>query len=272
VLVLDLLVAAAVLALLMVVHGLAHHLAAGRPGRLWHALLPFYNCIDCAVYHPITRGRRLLALAAGTGASYVLLAVLAFAMLVGTGVRTGAQHHVVERVRPDSDASGQLEPGDRLLAIDGQDLAEDAPPLGVLVQASEGRPVTLVIDRRGEQLTMTVTPKFDPDTGYRLGIGFRFDHPRNRGVGAALVPALTYPARRSAEILGGWYTIIRGRERGELSGPVGIIEAGLEVPSFAERFGATLTLALYEALLLLLLDLVMAVVALVRGSQSAHAA
>ncbi|HTM19564.1 MAG TPA: site-2 protease family protein, partial [Kofleriaceae bacterium] len=58
---------------------------------------------------------------------------------------------------------------------------------------------------------------------YRIGIGLNFERERrDEGVIAAFGHALWYPVAQTKIIVGGLYKVIRGEEKGELAGPVGI--------------------------------------------------
>ncbi|RLK49109.1 YlbL family protein [Microbacterium telephonicum] len=72
----------------------------------------------------------------------------------------------------DSAAEGVLQPDDIIRTADGQDIT-DTEQLRAIVNADDGAPVELGIERDGEQLTETVTPKqteVDGTTTWLLGI------------------------------------------------------------------------------------------------------
>ncbi|HTM20859.1 MAG TPA: hypothetical protein VL172_10135, partial [Kofleriaceae bacterium] len=89
------------LLVLAAVHGLAHRLAAGRPGRWLHALLPIYGCAGCGLFFRGSRRRRLLALAAGTPALYLGLVAVLVALYSCTGYPRDTMHLVVDGVEAD---------------------------------------------------------------------------------------------------------------------------------------------------------------------------
>ncbi len=77
-----------------------------------------------------------------------------------------------------SAAEGILEEGDVIVSADGQE-APDAATLRGIVNESAGEPVTLVVDRAGEELTLSVTPKeteVDGQTTLLLGITLLHDY------------------------------------------------------------------------------------------------
>lgn len=131
--------------------------------------------------------QRVIVMAAGPAHNLVLAIVLFLVLLVGIGIP--AVSTTVDRVpacvlpatapvdagcETPVDASGTLppaspaaaaglQPGDRILAVDGTPIAQDPNDGGwaslvVRVQASANTPLTLTIDRDGEQRQLTVTP------------------------------------------------------------------------------------------------------------------
>lgn len=83
--------------------------------------------------------------------------------------------YVVDVVLPGFDATTKLQPGDRIVAIDGEVL--HAPVVSALVtevNAHDGAPVTLVVERGGHEQTIVVRPKQDRTrdgrTSWVLGI------------------------------------------------------------------------------------------------------
>jgi len=264
------LVVAAVLVAMPAVHGLGHYLAAGRPGRLAHVAIPFHGCVGRGVLDELSRRRRLAALLGGIGAHYLGLAALAFGLYLWWGTPTGASHVVVDHIREDSDAYGKLDPGDRLLAIDGQDLTYGLQPmreLGAFVRASRGRPVSIVAERDGTSRTVVVTPAPDDAMEYRLGVVFHYQPDREAGAGAAAVAGLVDPGRRAAWAARALWRVVAGGERFELGGPVAIVAVTeAPAPGLAVAAGWALVLGVYEGILFLLVDLVLFALGLRRAS------
>jgi PDZ domain-containing protein len=70
--------------------------------------------------------------------------------------------YVVDVVLPGFDATTKLQPGDRILEIDGEPLR--APVVAALVSAvnaRDGAPVTLSVERDGRDQTIVVRPQQD---------------------------------------------------------------------------------------------------------------
>lgn len=67
--------------------------------------------------------------------------------------------------------SSALKAGDRIMAVDGRRV--DSPEeIELLVRSSSGKPVTLVVARGDEELTISLTPRLEED-GYKLGATLR---------------------------------------------------------------------------------------------------
>lgn len=110
-------------------------------------------------------GARLGALVAGAAAAYLAVAALAFAFVTCRGLPTGVVFVAVGEVMHGFDADGKLQPGDRILAVDGEPLLPGVGrSLRERVNETEGAPVTLTIDRGGAWLDVTLQPKLaEPD-------------------------------------------------------------------------------------------------------------
>ena len=99
------------------------------------------------------------------------------------------------------------------------------------VQEARGGTILLTVERDGVELPpIPVTPKpdrtetlKDGSPVYRIGIGLNFQRERrDEGVVTSVGHALWYPVAQTKVIVAGLYKVIRGEEKGELAGPVGI--------------------------------------------------
>jgi regulator of sigma E protease len=139
-----------------------------------------------------------------------------------------------------ADPGSALKPGDRVLGarrVLYDDLlyhryeGEEQKSLGDYVQDARGDTIWLTVERNGVEMPpIGVTPQPDHSERladgspiYRIGIGLSFERERrDAGVLASLGHALYYPVRQTQMIVGGLYKVVRGEEKGELAGPVGI--------------------------------------------------
>lgn len=104
-----------------------------------------------------------------------LLAILLFAALFSFIGIPGDYEPVIGEVSPGSpaEAAGLL-PGDRILSLEGEPL-EVWSELSLILQEKSGEePLTLVVERAGQELALSLTPRFDETEG-RLLIGVIVD-------------------------------------------------------------------------------------------------
>jgi regulator of sigma E protease len=195
--------------------------------------------------------KRVAVIFAGPGTN-VLFAIVLFAALFvvsSGGHRLGFSLEpnapVVDQVRTDRPAGKiHLQSGDRILEINGQRVkgVADVPRL---IEASDGRPVTLVVQRGGKPRTLgPVRPHEEP----RLSV------PRATWESLRLTGFVT------KEIGASLLRLVHGEGRKDVSSPVGIVEGSSEA---LDRGAATylwvlgllsLSLALLNLLPLLPLD------------------
>lgn len=199
--------------------------------------------------------QRFLTILAGPGTNYLSAIVLAFALYSCHGMNSSWRWHEVAAVMDGFDAKGKLEPGDRIIAVDGMPLLArgewvspdgthyKARSLTALVNEKKGAPITVTILRDDKRLDVTIKPKHtflllrgqatSEDRlyerwirpAYLLGIAQtdRADV-QDVGFGTALVSAFEYPVEQTKMIAGGLYDIIRGKEEADAHGPIGIFD------------------------------------------------
>lgn len=142
---------------------------------------------------------------------------------------------MVMRVLPKSTAAKiGLKGGDRLLAIDNQPLVrlEGSPfgsiaPLHYLLQARTYRSVELLVERNGKRITKTAPMATVDKKGkinYLLGFQPQIDYPRKTvGVVGMMQKAGFETWMWNVRIWNGLARIFSGREKANLTGPVGIV-------------------------------------------------
>ena len=190
--------------------------------------------------------QRFVTIFAGPATNYLTAIVLALMLFSFAGVR-GVSYFGVGSTEPDYQAAEVLQPGDRILALNGQRIWIDGPhgEDGNLLAAvnavqpsvdtkhppakgTEGRPVTLTIVRGMKKLDVQVTPRFDNDEkvlAYRLGIHLAEQAERVRvGPVGVVTAAFRYPVDKTVEISTGFYQIIAGQVDYEVRGPTGMAD------------------------------------------------
>jgi regulator of sigma E protease len=177
-----------------------------------------------------------MTILAGPATNYLSAVVLAFALYACHGMESSWRWYSVAAVRTDYDASGKLEVGDRILAVDGdrilahgdyKGLHADEKGLVGRVTAKKGAPVTLTILRNGKEQDVSITPKlvfrdlpYDTTPRYLLGI-VPIPEPDVLDVGVVVAgrEAVLFPVDFTQKILGGLRDIITGKEEADPGGP-----------------------------------------------------
>lgn len=159
---------------------------------------------------------RISAIAAGPLANYFFASVVFFASFMVGGKASDTTD--VDIAPGKAAESAGLLNGDRILSIDGQKVQQwkDIPPL---IQPKGGKKVTLVIERRAQKLEIIATPTEHEGKGL-LGVSaVRIPMPFKE---AGLL-SLEYPAMIVALNLEGIGRMITGKEKPQLSGPLGLM-------------------------------------------------
>jgi regulator of sigma E protease len=144
---------------------------------------------------------------------------------------------VIRSVTPDGPAAqAGVQPGDHVVAVNGQPL-HSKEHFAMFIREHRSEPITLTIERNGQKLNITATPRRLSDGIERLGITQEDDFPL---VKPSLGAAASYAVRSNLEVLrltgkalGQFFTGQRSA-RNTLSGPVGIYKAA---GSAVERSG-----------------------------------
>ncbi len=136
--------------------------------------------------------KRIVVISAGPAVNIVLAFLILWVLFASRPMQLAQP--VVDRVEKNTPAQGVLQPGDRLLSVDG----EPGYAPGITPEQGEARvealreqigrhscagkltdncaatePVEIVVLRDGERRTLEVTPRYDADAG-RLLVGFAF--------------------------------------------------------------------------------------------------
>ncbi len=211
--------------------------------------------------------KRVTAIAAGPAAN-ILLALVLFTGLYMTSV--GKATTTVEEISQNSPAEAMgLQPGDRIVSIGGARV--EADDVSTIISGSEGRPLSVVVVRDGEEVKLPPTAPRQSDGAYRLGFilaGEGLPLPEAAGESLALSWRVTQDIGSS---LG---RLVQGDGRDDIASPVGIVQGSSEAAqqgteTFLFVLGLiSLSIALLNLLPLLPLDgghIVFAIAEGVRG-------
>ena len=162
--------------------------------------------------------KRIAVIFAGPGTNLVF-AVALLAIVFAFGVRVASLD--VDEVQPGSPADlAGLRSGDRIVGVDGQRVTEFNEVYDA-VQATEGRPVALVVNRDGRTETIRITPTHYLDQNW--AVGFR---PAGRWERYSPGEAISLAFGRTWEVtkaIGqGFVRLVTPEGRRDISSPVGI--------------------------------------------------
>jgi regulator of sigma E protease len=211
--------------------------------------------------------KRVAAIAAGPMAN-IVLALALFTGLFMTSVGTATTR--VEQVSVESPAAtAGLRPGDRIVSINGTNVKPE--DISRIITGSDGRPLTVVVERDGQHVTLPPTAARPIDGAYRLGFALAGEGlPPQHAAGKSL--QLSWDVTREiGQSLG---RLAKGQGREDISSPVGIVQGSSDAAKEgAENFLfvlglISLSIALLNLLPLLPLDgghIVFAIAEGVRG-------
>src|SRR5947208_2181988 len=119
---------------------------------------------DPYVYPNRPRWMRLMTILAGPAANYATAVVLMFIVLLTFGMPSKTQK-IVEPVAGKPAAAAGLAANDVLVAANGHAVSAEAP-IGDIIRAGQGAPVTVQVLRKGQPLTFVVTPEHQASGAY----------------------------------------------------------------------------------------------------------
>jgi len=140
-------------------------------------------------YREASTGKRLMVILAGVTVNLFIAFLLFFVVIAGQGRVADGPSTTVDRVLSGSAAEAAgLQPGDRLVAVNGQTLS-GWDQLKAAIEKSGGEPLALTVERNGRAVQVTATPKVQSGQGF-LGVGPTTAF-RDVGVLAAIPQAFT---------------------------------------------------------------------------------
>lgn len=194
-------------------------------------------------YHRQKVWKRIVVVAAGPAVNIALAFLILFGVHLVNGRTEGER--AVEEVEHGTPAAKVLQPGDKILAIDGHSFPGMSPnerldefsetvrshkcagkQVGNCVAAA---PVTLTFERGGKARTVSVFPRYDKSVGYmRLGFAYR-----TKTVEVGMGAAASEAADAIWEVASGTAHVIthlfESQQREQVSGVVGISDVGHQV-------------------------------------------
>ncbi|MBA3427072.1 MAG: site-2 protease family protein [Actinobacteria bacterium] len=161
--------------------------------------------------------KRVAVIFAGPGANLVLAVVLFAALFMAGG---GRATQTVDDVVPDTPAAAVgLQTGDRILEIGGQRV--EAGDIANVISSSNGRELTLSVERNGRRVTLGPVRPRETDGSYRLGFVLRGE---GLGFADSTWQAFRVTGLVTKEIGASLGRLATGEGREEISSPVGIVQ------------------------------------------------
>ena len=196
--------------------------------------------------------KRVVVIAAGPAMNILIAFVILFFLAFSLNQITGPGLKIAD-LTDDSPAKTVLEPGDKVVSIDGQTLAnfngtERADKFRNLIgshkcagQQTDGcqasTPVSLVVDRNGQRVPLQITPKYDPSARQVL-LGVRFEPTDVTPIdtpGQAADYAVDTMWLITSKTVSAISRIFLPEQREQLSGPVGSSRALNEAIGFGTQ-------------------------------------
>jgi regulator of sigma E protease len=167
----------------------------------------------------------MIVVVAGAIMNILLAFVLAVALQMAYGA-VPVQPSIADVTANSPAAEAGLLPGDVLLSVEGQDVAQgDAASLTDAINTlADGEAVALFIGRGGEELTLSIVPQYDETEGRKLiGVTIMgYVRPSFFQAVEGAWESCVYASTVIAQSLG--QLIFHGEGAGDVSGPVGVVQ------------------------------------------------
>ncbi|MGI8649105.1 MAG: RIP metalloprotease RseP [Rubrobacter sp.] len=182
-------------------------------------------------YYEKSAWRRAAIIFAGPLANFVAAVVILAGVFMFSGVITGATNQVSEVVPDSMAASVGIEAGDRIVAVDGNPVANWEDFTSVVSEKRPGDEASLVVARGGEEQAFDGTLRASPDDPERALVGVSPEPIRETyGLFESVGMAFTQIAQIMAALVGFIGQLVTGQESfyDNVTGPVGIVSVSSE--------------------------------------------
>lgn len=179
-------------------------------------------------FHEKSVGDRAIVVAAGPVFNFLLAAVI-FSVLFATFGRPVSTTAVQAVVAGSPAAQAGIEPGDRIVALDGTRVSR-FEELQRHIQARAGQPVQIVLRRGDSEVSVTATPTAREDGRGILGVSGGVVDRERLDPASAVIEGTSHMVTVSGQTLAGVWQMVTG-QRGaeEIGGPLRIARLSGEV-------------------------------------------
>jgi len=177
---------------------------------------------DRGAYANHAAWRRFAVILAGPAMNYLTAVAIAAGLLASAGLPTADPSATVGTLVPGMPAEkAGLLPGDRILSVAGTPVDGWLALVGQL-QRHPGEEIALEVERGGARTALRITPEDVKGVG-RVGF-HQHELVVRRGPAGAIVEAVARTNAQAAAQLRAFAQVFTGRQKAELSGPVGIAQ------------------------------------------------
>ena len=174
---------------------------------------------------------RLLVIAAGAAMNFVLAILIMWGLLFVSGTQTIDTEPVIGSVMEHSAAAGaNLQQGDRIIRIGDTAVAQWTDIPKVVSQYGQ-QVVDVTVQRDGQEMHVSLIPQMDSASS-RAVIGVMpVIHTQRHGFGESAVLAVQGTGNVCYRMIVGLYDMVRGTEKADLAGPIGVAQLAGQVAS-----------------------------------------
>ncbi len=166
--------------------------------------------------------KRFIVIFAGAGFNFLLAIVLFFFIFASYGVEKPSTEPVVGRMGDSTPASiAHMEKNDRILSIAGKPISTWSD-IGPSLAGHGNELIPIVVERDGEQKTLSVMPK---ESGDRVIIGINPPSIVERySIPESMTMAVTHTGQTMVSMVSGIVEMVTGKTQGDLAGPIGVAQ------------------------------------------------